>query len=420
MTRVARENALCALSACAGSALLAWLGLYGFAWNDYDTEARPALEALLAGHLAAFARSAPAYGGSLLERAPFAALAQLWGGGQLAVYRMAALPCLLAAAALAVWLAARMRAQGEGTFARAVAVAVCVASPVTLLALEAGHPEDLLGGVLCVAAVLLAARGRALWAGLALGLAIANKEWALIAAGPVLLALAPALRVRCAAACTACAASLLAPIALLSTGGFVAGTRAVASSSSVIFQPWQAWWFLGAHGALVHGLFGQPKPGYRVAPAWTGQVSHPLIVLVAAGLSLVLWARVRRRPLSRAGEREALLALALVLLARCMLDTWDTAYYAGPLILALLAYEACAVAAGPPLLALAVSVLVWVNFQWLPLHASADAQAALYLAWSLALAAWLAARLLAPTGARRSVGAQPTTVSSVGRLVSSS
>ena len=105
-----------------------------------------------------FLRLAPAYGGSLVERAPFALLPGLWGGGALAVYRMVALPCLLAAAVLGVWLCARMRAQGHSTLARAVALGVCVANPITLRALELGHPEELLGACLCVAAVLLARR----------------------------------------------------------------------------------------------------------------------------------------------------------------------------------------------------------------------------------------------------------------------
>ena len=111
---------------------------------------------------------------------------------------MVALPCLLAAAALGVWLVAQMRRRTgpARSLARAVALGVCVANPLTLRALELGHPEELLGGALCVAAVLLAARERPLWAGLALGLAIANKEWALLAVGPVLLAL-PSRRALC-------------------------------------------------------------------------------------------------------------------------------------------------------------------------------------------------------------------------------
>src|SRR5260370_32228108 len=106
MRRIARENVLCAMVAVGASATIAWLGLYGFAWNDYDNEARPAFDALTHGHVLEFLRLAPAYGGSLIERAPFALIPRLWGGGELAVYPMGALPCLLAAAPLGVWLLA--------------------------------------------------------------------------------------------------------------------------------------------------------------------------------------------------------------------------------------------------------------------------------------------------------------------------
>ena len=104
--------------------------------------------------------SRPAYGGSLIERAPFALLPGLWGGGALEVYRAVAAPCLLATALLGVWLLARMRSAGGPRLARAVALAVCVANPITLRALELGHPEELLGACLCVAAVLLAGAAR--------------------------------------------------------------------------------------------------------------------------------------------------------------------------------------------------------------------------------------------------------------------
>ena len=96
MRRALRENAPCALLALAGCATLAWLGLYGFTWSDYEVETQPSLEALVHGHLARFLELAPVYGGSLIERSPFALLPGLWGGGALAVYRAVAVPCLLA------------------------------------------------------------------------------------------------------------------------------------------------------------------------------------------------------------------------------------------------------------------------------------------------------------------------------------
>jgi hypothetical protein len=415
MRRCLRENALCAFAAGAGCATMAWLGLYGFAWNDYDNEVRPAYEALAHGHVLRFLALAPAYGGSLLERAPFALLPGLWGGGQLAMYRMAALPCLLAAAVLGVWLVARMRARGRSRLARAVALGVCVANPITLGALELGHPEELLGACLCAAAVLLAGRSSAgrehsLLAGALLGLAIANKEWALLAAGPVLLALPPGRRVRCLASACVTGAAILAPLALAASGGFLASTRAAAApAASAIFQPWQVWWFLGHHGALVHGLFGTPKPGYRIGPAWTGAVSHPLILLTGLAIAAALWRRSRTAALP---EQDALLALALALLLRSLLDTWDTIYYLLPFVLALLAWEVAVDTPRPPVLALASSALAWISFRWLPLHVSADAQAAIFLAWSLPLASWLGVRLFAP--GRRPLARSAASIRSAG------
>jgi Glycosyltransferase family 87 len=427
-----RENALCASLACAGCAAIAWLGLYGFAWNDYDSEVRPAYEALVRGHVVSFLRLAPAYGGSLIERAPFALVPGLWGGGTLAVYRMVALPCLLATVVLGVWLTARMRADGRSTLARAVALGVCVANPVTLLALEVGHPEEILGACLCVAAVLVATRsmstgGGSLLAGALFGLAIANKEWALLAAGPVLLATPPGRRARCAASACVTAGAILLPLVLVSSGGFVAGTRTIGSrAANSIFQPWQVWWFLGRHGALVHGTFGAPKPGFRIGPEWTGTISHPLILVVGALLALCLWLRCARR--AALTHRQALLALALALLARCLLDTWDTSYYTLPFLLALLAWEAGRPSRNPPLLALTATALVWISFEWLPEHASADVSSAAFLAWTLPLAAWLTMQLFVPARQGRSsraaggdpARAQETTVSSLGRLVRTS
>jgi hypothetical protein len=408
MPRFARENALCALAALAGCAALAWLGLIGFAWSDYENEAKPAFDALLHGQLTQFLRLAPAYGGSLIERAPFAVLPRLWGGGALAVYRMAALPCLLAAALLAVVIVARMRAERRPLPARAIALFVCVANPITLQALEAGHPEELLGACLCVAAVLCALAERPLWAGIALGLAVANKDWALLAAGPVLLALPARRRLPCAGTAIAAAAIVLLPLLLVRSGAFVAATRASASTPSSIFQPWQIWWFLGHHGPAVHGAFGQLKPNYRTGPAWTGAIAHPLILLVGFALSGALWLRLRRLSSGRADARTALLALALTMLLRCLLDTWDTEYYLLPSVFALLAWEVHGPVARLPLLAASSSVLAWVSFQWLPEHVSPDAQAALFLVWTVPLTALLAQRLLAA----RASPAPPATIAS--------
>lgn len=431
MRGIVRENAACALAAAAASTVVGWLCLYGFGWNDYEVEVRPAYEALVHGHITRFLQLAPAYGGSLIERAPFALLPGLWGGGPLAVYRAVALPCLLASAALGVWLVSRMRAQGRPRIVRLLALGVCVLNPITFRALELGHPEELLGACLCVAAVLLAARSSAgcdhsLLAGLLLGLAVANKEWALLATGPVLLALPPGRRIRCLLIAGVCAAAVLAPLALFSANGFVAGTRAVATpSAAAIFKPWQLWWFFGHYSPLARGPLDVAQAGYRLGPAWTGEISHPLILATAPALALALWPRSRRAALP---ERQALLALALVLLLRCLLDTWDEIYYLLPFVFAMLAWEIVGERPRAPMLALACSVLGWLSFQWLEHHASADIQASVFLAWSLPLALWLALKLFSAPAREQVSAGEPagagstyeTTVSALGRLVSTS
>ena len=66
---------------------------------------------------------------------------------------------------------------------------LCVANPVTLRALEIGHPEELLCAAFAIGAVLAASDRRTVLAAVLLGLAIASKAWAVLAIGPVLLAL---------------------------------------------------------------------------------------------------------------------------------------------------------------------------------------------------------------------------------------
>jgi hypothetical protein len=255
---------------------------------------------------------------------------------------------------------------------------------------------------------------RTLAIGLLAGLAIANKEWAVLALGPVLLALPPGRRAVCLAAAGTVAALILAPLLLGSHGAFTAGTRAVASTGSVIFQPWQVFWFFGHHGALVHGAYGAAKPGYRIGPGWAGTISHPLVLLAGLAAATVLWISLHG---SRLGAQRALLALALILLMRCLLDTWDALYYPLPFLLALLAWESSA-RARPPVGSLLASALVWLSFHWLPEQVSPDLQALCFLAWTLPLAGWLALGLRASSSPAGE--AQPITVSALGRRVSSS
>jgi hypothetical protein len=343
--------------------LMATVTMATFAFSDYDNEAKPAVDLLVAGDLAGFAGHLPAYGGSLVLRAPFALLPGLWGGGEEAVFRTLAVPCLLAAAALGVALWRPGRAGW-------IVLLVCVANPLTRQALDLGHPEELLGGALCAGAVLAALRDRPLLAGLLLGLALANKAWALLAVVPVLTALPAGTRVRALLVAVPVAGVLVAPMALGGSGAAAAGS---AHDTGVIFQPWQLWWFLGEHGHVVRGLGGMVKEGYRAAPGWLGPIAHPT-VLAAGVLAGAVFAR--------RGRQVALPLLALVLGLRCVLDPWNTDYYALPCIFALAAWR--------PVLALAVTALAWVTLVQLPGLVTPDLQAAAYLAWAVPGVLWLA------------------------------
>src|SRR3954471_10037742 len=370
-----------------GLAVMAWLGLIDFYWSDYDNEAAPAFKALAEGHITQFLALSPSYGGSLVLRAPFAAVPSLWGGGELAVFRAGSLPCMAAAAGLGVWLVAKMRASGHPLLSRATVLGLCAAGPIAERALEIGHPEELLGGVLCVAAVLAASGRRVTWAGVLLGLAIATKAWALLAVAPVVLAV-PGRAWRTLAIAAVVTAVVMAPLAAAHPQQFAAKSGGMAGTGT-IFQPWQAWWFLGETGHVVRGTNGDVKRHYRVPPAWIERVTHPLIILLGPGLALLLWLVRGRRRLARA---DALLLLALLLHLRCVLDTWNFVYYAVPFLLALVAWEGLA-RRRPPVLSLLATTALWIVFQQLPRRGvSADALSLSYLAWALPAAAGLAVR----------------------------
>ena len=388
-----REN-LPALALAAGALLaVAWLSLSSWEWTDYDAEARPAFDALLNGHLLGFLKLAPAYGGSLVIRAPFVFIPKLWGGGELSTFRAAAAPGLAATALLGLWLVGEMRARGATWIAWAAVLLLCIANPITLPALEYGHPEELLGAALCVAAVIAATRGRAAWAGALLGLAIANKEWAALAIGPVLLAL-PSGRVRATLVAATVAGAVLAPLILVGSAGSI--THGGAANTGSLFNPWQLWWFLGSHAHPVRDLAGHVKLGYRAGPSWIGPLAHPLIVALALPLSLVcLWLR---RSGARRPDHEGLLLLALVLLLRFSLDPWDFTYYPLPFLIALVTWEALTFARAP-VFTLALSLVLWFVFQAAPLpglRLAADAQALIFAAVTLPAMISLAAALYAP------------------------
>jgi hypothetical protein len=140
-------------------------------------------------------------------------------------------------------------------------------------------------------------------------------------------------------------------------------------------------------------------------------------------MAAALWLQ-RRRGTGAVGERDALLLLTLVLLLRCLLDTWNTGYYMLPFLLALLSWEALGTGRRLPLLTLVAVILPWIGTYQLSAHGmSADLQSAIYLAWTLPLCAGLAMAVFVPGLMSRLtglVGAQEMTVSSLGSPLSTS
>jgi hypothetical protein len=381
-----RDLALAGIVAGSCALLLGAMGLLTPAFTDYEIEAEPSIQALRAGDVLGFLEQAPSYGGSLVLRSPFVFLPDLWGGGDLALFRSMAAPCLAAAALLAFVLWRGARRLGCSGATAWIALALVAANPLTLRALEIGHPEEVLGAVFCVAAVLAAGRERVLLAGVLLGLAVANKPWAVLAVVP-LLAIAGAGWWRLLGAAGLTGAIVMAP--LMVGGGAIEEASHVARNSSTIFQPWQVWWFLGDTGEVVIGPHGE-KPGYRVPPGWLPGVSHFLVVLVPTAVGLALLPLLRRRP-----WHDGLLLLAFAMLLRCVLDPWNVSYYALPFLFALVAWEVHA-ERRPPVMALAATLLCWITLVSLPEATTPDGQAIAYLAWSLPLAVWMAVRLVAP------------------------
>ena len=356
---------------------------------DYFADASAAIDALVRGDLDGFFAGQPLMGSfSLLLRAPF--VAPVFHGSLSTVYFAGALPCVLATVVLGLALARLLAERGQPPAVQGLAAGLAVINPLTFRALHWGHPEELLAGALCVGAVLAALRERELLAGLLLGLALATKQWALLAVLPALLA-APRWRLLLGAVAGTTAAALTLPL-MLANGdqfGAVAEGAAGQSPGGASTTPWNVWWPL-AELTAVPGVDAR-----WMAPEWVARVSHPLIVLAAVPLSALLWLRRDRR------ADDALLLLALLFLLRCLLDNWSNDYYHVPFFLSLLAWETVR-RPGVPRLSLAVAIALGVAFwpqQTQIFAGSADAAPLLfgvYMAWALPLAAGLALLLYRP------------------------
>jgi hypothetical protein len=274
-----------------------------------------------------------------------------------------------------------MRELGRPALACALVPALIAVNPLTTRALKFGHPEEILAAALCIAAALAAGRRRPLLAGVLLGAAFATKQWALLAALPVLLAAESGQRARIALGAAGTAALLVVPMAAgdlqryidVNHGAGVAGAGAL---------PTNVWFPFGHDIAVVLGPHGGASPP-RALPASIGAISHPLI-LAAGFVVAVLWWRYRRD----AEPADALMLLALVFLLRCLLDPLTNSYYHLPFLMALAAWEGLR-RRGPPLLTAAATALLAATISLANSGLALPALNRFYLVWALPFAALL-------------------------------
>ena len=323
-----------ALPFCLVIAASAWISQSPDSLGDYPGDGAPAVDALASWRIGDFISAQPLMGPfSILVRAPFAALAD---GGELSAYRLGSFPCVLAAGLLGLYLAGIARRRRVGLLGQALIVALCLLNPLTFEALEMGHPEEILTAALVVGAVAVAAEGHVGRATLLLGLALATKQWAVIAVLPVLMAL-PARQIRVAAGAAAIAIALTLPGFLAAPTQFLE-MQGNAANTKQIVDAWSVWYAAAPEVTQQIDVGGETVAVQRrLLPEELGHLSHPLIVLTALLLPLLL--AVRRGSFRLSGS-DAMALLALLALLRCGLDPVNNLYYHVPFLLAVVGWDA--------------------------------------------------------------------------------
>jgi hypothetical protein len=244
-----------------------------------------------------------------------------------------------------------------------------------LKSLQYGHPEEILGAAFGVGAVAAGLRGRTGLAIVLAACAVANKQWGIFVLLPVALTL-PWRDVKRGALWIAAAAVIaFVPLALADFDSLRRLYENMTDLRDTFVLPADIWWpFLPGSPTL---------PAHQhVMPDWLGAIGRPFLIATCLAVPLLLARRVRADPIDR-----ALPLLALVVLLRCMLDPLDNVYYHTPFVMALVAAGAFSRTLIPALVA---TVCTWLSSKLG--DSDPGALAAMYLAWSLPMAAWLAAR----------------------------
>jgi hypothetical protein len=380
----------------AGFAVVAALALSSSTAGDYSgrgqvagDNAGPAISALIHGHLSGFVSQQPLMGlTSIVFRAPFVAAASWLRGGDLLQYQLGTAACLLPAVLLAAWMISRRAVAPLVRLAALFAGAMIVAGPATVDSIHLGHPEEVLASVLATGAVLAAIRGRSGWAAALLGLAIGTKQWALLAAVPVLVG-TPGRRAATAVKAGGLALVLTATLPLADPAAFARANSAVGGMHFA--DPFSVWWPLGSR---------LPAPGGATVPAHllpfglTRSPASAIACLVGLG---AVWACSATRRGERRGH-DALALLALVGLLRCIADPDPLGYNFVALLVPLATWEVVSLERLPVLTALATGALAVLGAGSVALGAGTISQLgpavvnALSVGLALALGCYLAYR----------------------------
>jgi hypothetical protein len=369
-----------------------------------------AVQALSDGDFKKFFATQPAIGpGSVIARAPFAALAGIGHDlaplparfhgaapliqprdvfrSQLRLYRFGVFPCLLALVVLAAAAAAAVGRRGRPLWLQLLVAALVLGLPLWDDALRRGHPECFLMTALVIGALLAAVDGHALWAAVLLGLALATKQWALLALPAVLLAVDRKVVVRTLIVTVGVALILWIPMVIGNTNRFVDGLTSPATTAHGLVSEESIWFQIAPRDdrRIFDGV-EYLTIAHRELPRAVERASHPLIVLLAGLLAALVWRRQGRRLDARATFQLA----ALTLLLRCLFDPVTNDYYYLPFLAALALSEGLS-ASGLPILALLATAAFLPHFG-LDVAAS-NWMNAFFLAWTIPLAAWLAVSL---------------------------
>jgi hypothetical protein len=335
----------------------AWLALSVDSIGDWPQDGGRAVLPLAEGDVGRYLSQHVGMGPvATLVQAPFAALA---GGGGLSAYRWACFPCLLIAGIVGLYLASIAKRRGVSRIGQVLIAGLVVVNPLTVEALQWGHPEEVLTAALAVAAVAAASEGKSRRAAVLLGLALASKQWALIAILPTLMAL-PGRRVRAGCLALAVAAALTLPGIVAAPQGFT-NTQAGSAHTKGVVTPWSGWYAISTLKTEVVGE-GEATMTVRIhrPPPLVGAASRSLIVLLAFAVPIAIG--LRRRSFSLTGP-DAMALLALLALLRCFLDPVDNVYYHAPLLLAVIGWDALSCRRAPLRTLLAVAA-AFVFREW--------------------------------------------------------